>query len=701
MSVALLAALKPELAARVPLPDPVPAGQHPAVSWAAWRRTHDRCCLQCRPEAPCPLRRALHYACALGHHPGDVTVPATPSSTAAKRRRAEASGAVPTPTCPTAATAPPPHQTDAIEQQLQSWCACGVLTVSAASHARDHVAAGGFTAAMFVVTVAKAAAGRGTDLAEYLAAAPGRVAALWLGDLRLPTGMARLKTRVITDARPLNAAIPPPPALRYPTITGVAADLVQHSLAAALSGGPSSGAPAPHEGWEQYLVVLDFTQGYTTVRVAAAAAAWLAVLAPDGTVYDQHRLPFGYAWAAFIFCLLSAAAAQVMCRAAGTGTKAWVYVDDVLLHIWAPSREAASQAVSRAITAVEELGFVINTAKSQGPACSVVWIGAKLELVAGGVALAVPDDVAPVLRVACLEAAHSVEWPKRAWQRLIGKLVAVWTLVPGARWHTAHLFRMLGRNGWAQCAPRSLHGPTPAQREALQWWAAALRPGAGSATVPHTTAPAHQLVAVAATDASGSPEEGLGVLLALFDSAAPAAAATGAHAHPSPAAACTCTPIAALARSTSLGAMFTTSQAPPPRPGAARSSTELELAAIALAARVTAAAVATSAPGRQTLLCIATDSQAAVALLNKGYSLRSPAAHALLRVIDEAAGQGVLLDLRWVPREHNVWADFCSHPQVATEWLPDLQAALARCGSAAEARALLSGPLPAGAHAAL
>jgi len=88
-------------------------------------------------------------------------------------------------------------------------------------------------------------------------------------------------------------------------------------------------------------------------------------------------------------------------------------------------------------------------------------------------------------------------------------------------------------------------------------------------------------------------------------------------------------------------------------------STILELQAISLALDQADAMV----PHRWKRLTIAVDSQAAVSIVKKGYSTRSPEANEVCKVIEDKVWKTkTLLTTFWVPRRFNWRADILSHP---------------------------------------
>lgn len=678
MAAALLSAVQVDTAASERAMPPLPDNAHPPLLWAPWRDAHATACLQCRAGqgASCELRGALWYLLCAGHHPSDLKrVPAVPSRAAARRAAAYARDPRARPSSPlTPVPSASPAAAAALAKQVATWEATEVLVPAPDVTPSQHIDSGGFTAAMFTVVTVKPVRARGAELAAVLRARPGRVGAMWVGDFAPKKGLATVKVRVITDARPLNAACPPPPAIAYPTVAGAALALLAELAAPAL------------EGNLPFLFAVDYAQGYTSVRLAVGADRMVAVLAPDGKVLLQRRLPFGYAWAAFLFCLLSGAAAVHAARAAGPRTRTWTYVDDTLFLLWAPSLAAARAAAERAVAAVRRLGFVVHLAKLQGPAATVTWLGADITVAPGGVALSVPEHTAHLLAAACDEAAALPAWPRRAWQRLLGKLVAVWALVPGSRWRTGTLFRLAGRPGWHSASPRKLFAPTQLQREALTWWSAALLCPDGRTTgAPCRPRPVVGVV-VGASDASG--EEGIGAAVAAFACGGGlphgAAAATQGPSHP---------------WGHRVLSLFLRDARPAlhlPRPASgALSSTALELAAVVVAVRaavdlVRGSALTAAGPGGGVVaIRLFTDSQAAVALLTKGYCLPCDACHAALKAIDDALGGVAVLSLTWRPREANVWADALSHPDSAAAPKASLSARLRLCRTPAEAQVVL------------
>ena len=403
-----------------------------------------------------------------------------------------------------------------------------------------------------------------------------------------------------------------------------------------------------HVQEDDWLAVLDIQDGFTAVPVAHEASSLFWVRTQGQRDVLMQRMPFGYALAPFIFCLMSgvlAKALRVALRRAQLS--AFVYVDDVLLRFKASSQEEAQLVVEIAIEVFQDLGFRVNASKVEGPARSVQYLGFQMSLDNKHKHLALPPvkryTYVMLLRMmgALIEqqGAHyeHSSLPKTALESLIGKLEHVATLLPMAGRRLGIFYLLKKSRAWQFTPTTGDVRLSTNHITAIDWFMSQL----GSdprISVPHQPESTdNEWNVFGASDASG--EGGLGGFLVVRQA-----------------------PVHIVAnRSTKWSLRLPGTDTATELVG---QSTALEIKAVLVAMEQARLLVGPQVLASTFRLSLAIDSQAAAFLCRKGYSTASAALNTLAGKVKQAArALGCDLTITWIPRENNWIADMLSHPE--------------------------------------
>lgn len=563
---------------REPLP-PDPSGRFVRLEPTA--EAHARGCGTCKAGRNCPVQVALTYCLGQGVHPDDFAPPATP-----ELHRAGAY--IP-------ATA---AEISFLAATHIRWEQEGVVAWAEPAGGAERAAA-----PAFVTYRTKVVKGAEVAAMEWAANHPEQLAAAAEYDSMWPPELFHAKPRGVYSLKATNSRMRKPP-MAYPTVLSLAA------------------AALPRDK----LVVMDFAEGFTSVRIAHEARERFRCSSPGSPDIVHCSLPFGWRGAPFVFCFLSAVAAEIIVRECfPLGSRAVTYIDDIAVSIPSGVADAeAEQAKARAVETIRALGFRINPDKTQGPATKAEFLGWNLDTAsAAGVTVSVPGVKLAAGRSWAEAAAACDAWPTRAWDRLTGRLQHATTFTPGAGPFMADLY---AAKRHAKHAGRSDVRVTPRALAALQWCIDAI---GGSQAIQPWHATVLEVAAVMSTDASA--EGGLGVAIAL---------PRERYCH-------------------TLSAVTEASFASRGN----QNSTALELLAVEAAVCLAVSLIPAPAPGSVSVLRLFTDSQAAAALLRKGRSARCDLMNDTLRSIGcTLQASRAVLDTTWTPRASNAIADALSHP---------------------------------------
>lgn len=562
--------------------NPLPA--HPRfANFAALEHAHKQSCDACRNDRPCDTRDGIEYALLRGVHPTDFPSAATTP------------GADGNPTTtPHFATYVPcsPQEVDHLKRTHARWQKEGV--VEFARQAAVHP-----TAPAFVVTKRKVKPGKQAEALQWALDNPSAVEKCLIDNTLWPDHAYSTKLRGVYSLKAVNSRMAKPP-MRYPTV-----HTARHRATTALS-----------------LAALDFTEGYTSVRVASDAAPHFRCTTPGELDILHRTVPFGWRGAPFLFCFISAALAAALRETVlPPGTTTTVYVDDILV-VFPLEPSAARRPLDNAITFLREMGMRINDTKTQGPSRSVEFLGWKLQCSQHELSVAVPAAKLHTCSLWLRSALSKVALSLRAWETLTGVLEFASAFTPGASPAMADLYA---------CKARALHSggeyvPMSSTARTAANWLLRNLPTSLTPLAPWVRLPIQRTL-WALTDASG--EGGLGGVVA-----APGEAAQ----------------------------VFSTYTPESVRWHGNGNSTILELLAVKQAVRL---ATMTAGTGNKqvTDMHVGTDSQAAAALLRKGRCTTLPAANQIIREIAEiCVDSGTHLHMHWLPREANTIADALSHP---------------------------------------
>ena len=372
------------------------------------------------------------------------------------------------------------------------------------------------------------------------------------------------------------------------------------------------------------MAALDFTEGYTSVRVAPEAASYFQCTTPGEADILHRTVPFGWRGAPFLFCFVSAVlAAALRDTTLPPGTSTTVYVDDILIVFPLAPNEATGHLLE-AIELLRAMGMRVNAAKTQGPSRTVEFLGWELRCVQQQLKVAVPASKLHTCRLWLQAALAQVALSMRAWDTLTGVLEFASAFTPGASPMMAdlHACKSRAKRAGGDYVPMSHTAQVAAH------WLLHHLPKAITPLSPWMALPVLQTV-WALTDASG--EGGLGGVLAVpaspvqpFSTTTPESLAMAGNGN----------------------------------------STILELLAVEHAVSLAQAAASAAAPN-VTDMHVGTDSQAAAALLRRGRCTTMPVANRIVRdIASTCASSRIHLHVHWLPRTANTVADALSHPSL-------------------------------------
>lgn len=506
----------------------------------------------------------------------------------------------------------------------------GVLVDVPNKEWRKRRAGGEALASAFTIVQYKARRSPEAEAAReaWLQAAPGEVERFVAKDKTLvpPEAAYQAKWRVVYDLKAINTA-----SFKLPMAYGRQED----ALAKVRPG--------------DMLAVLDVKDGFTAIPVSTTTTTPFVFVTEGQGVMEAARMPFGYKLAPFLFCLFSGAVAQAASVAIGTEAgQVHMYMDDMLLAL---RKEAGglqrANARVRGITALmEQCGAAVSAAKIEGPATAVTYLGLRIEAT-----LPIPQVWMPaekwftlreLLRMmrALVARGEQPVLAKGAFDSLVGKLGAVAAILPLSKTDLAVLYRTKRKAGKDWQHWRRMK-PVPLTADALQ---ALVRLQQQIEAAPRrevNQGPAQAAIPTlfGAVDASG--EGGLGGHLRRVGSDQ---------------AQCWSIRVAGAETGDEWVGL----------------STLLEIRAVVEAAKK-AAAMRRPDEG-WVRLQVVVDSQAAAALVRKGYSTRCGASNELCGKLQEILqAEKLQLVVSWLPRERNWRADWLSHPQnPAQPWMQSL-----------------------------
>jgi len=393
------------------------------------------------------------------------------------------------------------------------------------------------------------------------------------------------------------------------------------------------------------LAVLDVKDGFTAVPVAPGDTNLFNVRTDGQEPCQLLRMPFGYRLAPFFFCIFSAAVAEAVASAYPTLVDIHMYMDDALLVILTGSlkggeRAAASEAdvardvVNNAIAIMADCGANVSPEKIEGPAVAVDYLGLRIAASSDNVHLHLPDtkwftltQLMNLARTAMRSSSPTL--PRGAIDSLAGKIQALSHVIPllKADLGTIYSLKRKHEHGkfWAALHKLDPIRLEPKHVQALHRLFAVIHNFKERVLFTETSQSAWPTL-FGAVDASG--EGGLGGhvrVVGSFKQKLWSLRASGAK------------------EGDEWVGM----------------STFFELLAIE-AAISEASMLATQGWKR---LVLAADSQAAAAIVKKGYSTRSAEANTVCTRIETALWESkTILEVFWIPRRFNWRADILSHP---------------------------------------
>lgn len=578
-----------------------------AGCWAA----HWAMCRTCRLDTRmsiqlerCPVARSIAWLTAGGAHPGDLWVAPPPP------------GLSPSRAYPVEESARP-----ALQRRFAQLVEDGLANALSAREVRDRLRRADPVASAFVVTKWSPLdhKGVGAGFRAWAARRP-RAAVEFLTSARSaspPASLCKRKDRVVFDLASVNEATAALPFV-YP-------DLARW-LCAVDAG--------------SHLIVADVKDGFTSLPVADGAKHLFTVLGDRAQPLELRRVPFGWAAAPFLFCIVSGLLTQSLRRALPSAT-IMVYMDDLLVAM--PPLQAPD-AVEEIRDQFGQLGLLVSEPKLQGPAPEVEYLGFRLSSESAGVMVSFPEAKRAFLAVALGIVVDQLErgtarLPKRAFAAVVSQLRRPAELMVEGRARLAPLYREMGGHAFRFRSWNATLTLSGRARSALAWFADRLgrRTSPGLLTGLSPLADGSRLRLFGATDASG--DGGMGGFVVDRD--------VGAHA-----------PRVAWAWTRRVGST---------RPGADEGrglATAWEVAALFWQGLAAAAVRDKLRPAAPVLLESLLDSQAAAAIVRKGYSLQSAPITEMCRALALLQERlRVRVVLRWERRRWNWQADRLSHPE--------------------------------------
>ncbi len=558
------------------------------VCYEATQAAHAANCATCRANRECPVSLALRYCLSAGVHPDDFTPPE-------EQRPGRFATRLP-------AT---PSERKHLRETHARWQQEGVVEWA------DSEQSGPSPAPAFVTYRRKVRKGKAAEALEWANKHPEQLAAAAEYDSQWPDNLFEAKPRGVYSLKATNASMRKPP-MAYPAVSDVAYAASRND----------------------HLIVMDFAEGFTSVRVAPDATRRFHCAVPGSADIRHKCLPFGWRGAPFVFCFLSAVATEViLAECFPPGCSAVVYIDDIAITVPAAIDPAqAAQCKEAAIRRIREMGFRINPDKTQGPATKVEFLGWVIDTAdSRGVTVSLPGEKLATCTTWARAARRCRDWPVKSWERLTGRLQHATQFIPGASPHVSELFA--AKHHALLSGAKSVR-ITGTAASALEWVIARM-PDAQELRPWEATPLKH--AAVLATDASA--EGGLGAVIA----------------------------VAGMAHCVTMSAITDESFA-------ARgngNSTLLEMLAMEAAIAKTCKIIAARATEEYTqVITLYTDSQAASALLRKGRSADGERNAVIKRIWHHLLQAHALLVPRWIPRDGNFLADALSHPYAPPPAVP-------------------------------
>jgi hypothetical protein len=279
----------------------------------------------------------------------------------------------------------------------------------------------------------------------------------------------------------------------------------------------------------------------------------------------------------------------------------------------APTQEACQTRLDQLQHLLAQLGFAINSSKTEGPAQVLTFLGVSIDSVQMLLSLPQHKVQSTVHKLEALQASQE-PWRRRDMESLLGKLEWAASVMIAGRAHLKRIWYCLPRNTWRN-APVHL---TSAALSELAWWRNALSTSGGFHWSPiwQGQLPVRARVL---SDASGAVGGGFGLLC---------------NGH------------------------IVQGRFEPPPPQIRYSSSYLELAPVLWAVQTLAPQLAGS------ILVITSDNLGNVFALNKGTCRGEQAFSLLHEIFDIAAKHRIYIIADWIPREHNTFTDRLSKWQL-------------------------------------
>jgi len=240
------------------------------ASFASIGAAHKALCHKCRGHCECDTRDAIEYMLLRGVHPQDFEDGKWHTPTGVRVH------------FPSFIPCSPSEQAHLASTHAR-WKREGVATEPNNGHL-DHP-----VSPAFVVTKRKAHADKQSEALAWALQHPDTVARSLEDQSLWPDSLFATKLRGVYSLKAANSRMAKPP-MRYPTIHDISLRVQSaHTLAA-----------------------LDFTEGYTSLRIAPSAQDLFQCTVHGANGIRHCTVPFGWRGAPFVFCTLSAVLAQLL-----------------------------------------------------------------------------------------------------------------------------------------------------------------------------------------------------------------------------------------------------------------------------------------------------------------------------------------------------------------------------------------------------
>lgn len=230
-----------------------------------------------------------------------------------------------------------------------------------------------------------------------------------------------------------------------------------------------------------YLTSLDLQDAFHHVLIHPRSRKYLQ-FRWRGKIYQFKVLPFGLSLAPLVFTKILR---PVLRWARAQGIRLYAYLDDLLIA--ARSKEQAIRDTARVQRKLQELGFLINTAKSHTTPTQVLQhLGFIINT--KEMTLSVPGDKIRDIRREAAKMIHKGKATLRQLSSFIGKTNAMTAAIFPARLRSQHLLQLRNSSQEAGLGWGDTVQITTKAMDDLVWWRRGLQTWNGQCWIPQQTA---------------------------------------------------------------------------------------------------------------------------------------------------------------------------------------------------------------------